>query len=183
MTSYLSLSTFELLEEKEGKRDIAHSFYEITEQENDSRDYSIFSLFQNPILQETNSLFESYFSIENRYFSKKESEIKNVESSKLLSEKNKKERISFLNKKRGSTGRKKKIAINKNQSNEIKEKEKFHDKNKVDNLIRKIQVHYMSFILSFLNEIIKHLKIVKQFLKIDYNIKKDVQKKNLNELK
>ena len=183
MTSYLSLSTFQLLEEKEGKRDIAHSFYEITEQENDSRDYSIFSLFQNPFLQETNSLFESYFSIENRYFSKKESETKNVESSKSLSEKNKKERISFLNKKRGSTGRKKKTAINKNQNNEIKVKEKFHDKNKVDNLIRKIQVHYMSFILSFLNEIIKHLKIVKQFLKIDYNIKKDVHKKNLNELK
>ena len=183
MTSYLSLSTFQLLEEKEGKRDIAHSFYEITEKENDSRDYSIFSLFQNPILQETNSLFESYFSIENRYFSKKESEIKNVESSKLLSEKNKKERISFLNKKRGSTGRKKKTAINTNQNNEIKEKEKFHDKNKVDNLIRKIQVHYMSFIRSFLNEIIKHLKIVKQFLKIDYDVKKDVHKKNLNELK
>ena len=70
-----------------------------------------------------------------------------------------------------------------NQNNEIKEKEKFHDKNKVDNLIRKIQVHYMSFIRSFLNEITKHLKIVKQFLEIDYNIKKDASKKNLKELK
>ena len=108
MTSYLSLSIFEILEEKVGKRDFTHSFYELTEQENDSRDYSIFSLFQNPILQETNSLFESQFSIENLFFLKKESEIKNVESRKLLSEKNKKERIFILNKKRGSTGQKKK---------------------------------------------------------------------------
>ena len=182
MTSYLILSTFKLLEEKVGKRDITHSFYELTEQENDSRDYSIFSLFQNPILQETNSLFERQFSIENLFFLKKESKIKNVECRKLLSE-NKKERIFIVNKKRGSTGRKKKKDINMNKNNEIKEKEKFHDKNKVDNLIRKIQVHYMSFIRSFLTEIIKHLKIVKQFLEIDYNIKKDVHKKNLKELK
>ena len=36
-----------------------------------------------------------------------------------------------------STGWKRKITINDKQNNEIKEKEKFHDKNKVDNFKKK----------------------------------------------
>ena len=34
---------------------------------------------------------------------------------------------------------------------------KIHDKYVVDNLLRKIQVHFLSFIISFLNDILKHL--------------------------
>ena len=182
MYSCFSLSAFDLLE---GKRDIIHSYYEISEPDNYSGDFPI---FQNPILQETNPifqkeniLFENYFPIEHTSIINKKSETKNVESTKIKSKKSKRERISF--KKKGSTGRKRKITNNEKQNKEIKEKEKFHDKNIVDNLKRKIQVHYISFIRSFLNEIIKQLKIVKKFLKIDYNIKKDVHKNNLNELK
>jgi hypothetical protein len=179
MSFYLSSSVFDLTEGKE--RDITHSYYEIAEPENDSEDFPI---FRNPIFQEANPIFqefENFFPIEHTFILNKKSETKNVESTKIKSKKNKKERISF--KRRGSTGRKRKITINSKQNNEIKEKEKFHDKNIVDNLKKKIQVHYMSFIRSFLNEIIKQLKIVRQFLKIDYNIKKNVHKNNLNELK
>ena len=59
-----------------------------------------------------------------------------------------------------------------NKDNKIIKKKKCHGKNETDNLIRKIQVHYISFIRSFINEIIMHLNINKKFLKIDYKIKK-----------
>ena len=177
MATGFSLSPFDPSEGKEGKRDITHSDYELNEPENDSRDFPIFHfIFEFPIFQEANRFFQKF---ENYAIEIPDAKI--VESNKIKSKKNKKEIISF--KKRVSTGRKRKITINDKQNNEIKEKEKFHDKNRVDNLKRKIQVHYMSFILSFLNEIITQLKIVKQFLKIDYHIKKDVHKNKLNELK
>ena len=183
MSFYLSSSVFDLTEGKE--RDITHSFYEIYEMPETENDCDDFPFFQNPILQKSNLLFENYYPIESSVVSEKKSETKNVESTKLKPEKNKKEGNSILNKKRENTGRKREFSLNTNQNNEIKkkEKEKPYDKIRVDNLKRKIQVHYMSFILSFLNEIIKHFGLDKQFLKIDYNKKKDVCNKNLNKLK
>ena len=184
MSFYLSSSVFDPTEGKE--RDITHSFYETYEMPESENDCDHFRFFQNPILQKSNLFFENYYQIESSVVLEKKSETKNIDSTKLKPEKNKKEgRIPILNKKRGSTGRKRAFSLNKNQNNEIKEKEKEnpHDKNRVDNLKKKIQVHYISFILSFLNEIIKHFGLDKQFLQIDYNNKKDVRKKNLNELK
>ena len=40
---------------------------------------------------------------------------------------------------------------------ENKDKLKYNDKNSSDNLLRKIQVHFISFIISFINEILKNL--------------------------
>ena len=62
-------------------------------------------------------------------------------------------------------------------------KYKIHDKNSPDNILTKIQVHFMSFIVLFLNEILQNLNIEKQFYKIDYEFKKKVNKKFVNALK
>lgn len=54
---------------------------------------------------------------------------------------------------------------------------KTHDKNSTDNLLRKIQVHYMTFIICFINEILNQLNYQQTFLKLDYEYKKNVSKK------
>ena len=60
---------------------------------------------------------------------------------------------------------------------------KIHSKNDYDNIIRKIQVHYHNFLVSFFNEILKYFGINQKFLKIDYEFKKDVKLKNVENLK
>lgn len=77
-----------------------------------------------------------------------------------------------LNKKRGRKGK---------QSS--KEKSKVHDKFIEDNIIRKIQVHFMSFIISFLNDIIKNFDHKDKFLELPYDFKGNITKINLEFLK
>ena len=72
-------------------------------------------------------------------------------------------------------GRKTKNKINKNQ--------KCHDNNRTDNLLRKIQVHFLSFIISFINIILKDLNYNERFLKLDYNFKKNTKKDFVESLK
>ena len=60
---------------------------------------------------------------------------------------------------------------------------KCHDNNRTDNLLRKIQVHYMSFIVSFLNIILKNLNYRERFLKLDYQYKRNVNKDFVEDLK
>ena len=176
MNSYFDLTVFDTIEEK---RNLKHSVYELIESEDESAN------IQNPFLQERNPFFENDSSFENTNNLSKKSETKNIEPIKQTkkSEKKRKGKTSLLNKKRGSTGRKKKLNFIINQNNNIKSKKQCHDRNKVDNLIRKIQVHYISFIRSFLNEITKYLNFDKKFLKISYKIKKDVHKNKLKEIK
>ena len=50
--------------------------------------------------------------------------------------------------------------------------DKNHDKLVTDNLLRKFQIHYLSFIISFLNEILLLFKYHKKFLKLDNELKK-----------
>lgn len=61
--------------------------------------------------------------------------------------------------------------------------EKTHDKFSTDNLLRKIQVHYLTFIINFINIILKRLNYEQRFFKINYEIKKNVNKKNFDSLK
>ena len=63
----------------------------------------------------------------------------------------------------------------------LKEEKKTHDKFSDDNILRKIQVHFISFIILFLNDILRSFGIKEKFLKLDYKFKKDVNK-NLYEL-
>ena len=63
------------------------------------------------------------------------------------------------------------------------DKKKTHDKNSSDNLLRKIQVHYLTFIISFINEILQNLDIKLKFNQIDYKFKMNISNKYLESLK
>lgn len=49
---------------------------------------------------------------------------------------------------------------------------KIHDKNAPDNVRRKIQVHYITFIIDAVNELLHKLEYAVRFIDIDYNEKK-----------
>ena len=57
-----------------------------------------------------------------------------------------------------------------------------HSKYHPDNMKTKIQVHYISFIFKFVNIVIRILGYKEQFDKIDYSLKRNVSKKNINRL-
>lgn len=63
------------------------------------------------------------------------------------------------------------------------EKEKSHDKYSNDNKQRKIQVHYLTFIISFINDILASFGIGNKFFNLDYEFKKTVNKRKSAELK
>ena len=89
--------------------------------------------------------------------------------------------FTILNKKR--RGRKK-PEIKQNEINEkYNDYEKIHDKYVIDNLLRKIQVHYLNFIVIFLNEILKFLNFKLKFLNLAYNFKRNINKNFVNSLK
>ncbi len=50
-------------------------------------------------------------------------------------------------------------------------------------MLKKIQIHYLNFIIGFLNEILKNLNYKQRFLKLDYNFKKSVNKDFVERLK
>ena len=65
-------------------------------------------------------------------------------------------------------------------------KTRVHGPSDDDNLLRKIQVHFLSFIVNFTNDIIKTLIDIKNpplFKNLDYSIKKVVNHKNVETLK
>ncbi len=67
-----------------------------------------------------------------------------------------------------------------------KKNKKEHNSSDKDNLFRKLQVHYLSFIINFVNDIIKNvidMKNVPQFKNLAYDIKKNVNSKNVYLLK
>ena len=82
----------------------------------------------------------------------------------------------FLKKKRG---RQMKIQNSKNET----KNQKSHDKFANDNLLRKIQVHYITFIISAINTILEALDYDEQFFKIDYELKKNINKDYFESLK
>ena len=95
----------------------------------------------------------------------------------LNTEKNKEEinndeQINYLTKKRG----RKQTQINK----------KIHSATDDDNIIRKIQVHYISFIINFINDVIRVFiksRNVPLFKNVDYKLKKIVNQKYFQKLK
>lgn len=73
---------------------------------------------------------------------------------------------------------------NRENSIEINNADRFiHNKFGADNLLRKIQVHYLSFITQYSNEVLKKFGFKDSFNKMDYKIKKNVNKKNIMKLK
>ena len=66
---------------------------------------------------------------------------------------------------------------NKNDNQNI------HNKYSEDNILRKVQIHFLNFIIFILNDILKELNYTERFLKIDYHIKKKVSKDYIKCLK
>lgn len=64
-----------------------------------------------------------------------------------------------------------------------KENKKIHDKFSSDNIKRKIQVHYLTFIIYFINDILKSSGIKDEFKKLSYDFKKVVSQQKFNLLK
>ena len=58
-----------------------------------------------------------------------------------------------------------------------------HDKFGTDNLLRKIQVHYLSFIVQFANVVLNKFEYDEFFVKTDYKLKKTVNKDYISFLK
>ena len=52
-----------------------------------------------------------------------------------------------------------------------------------DNILRMIKVHYLNFIVSFLNDILFNLNYEERFKKLDYNFKKKINQGSLDEMK
>jgi hypothetical protein len=68
------------------------------------------------------------------------------------------------------------------KSNSEEEKEKSHDKYSPDNVKRKIQVHYLSFITLIINVILDSCGIREKFYKLEYEFKRIVNKRHFNYL-
>ena len=66
---------------------------------------------------------------------------------------------------------------------EAPEVDKIHSKYDYDNIIRKIQVHFQNFLISFINEILNHFGFKQKFLNIEYNNKKNIKKDTVEKLK
>ena len=58
-----------------------------------------------------------------------------------------------------------------------------HNRNSCDNLSKKIQVHYLSFLVSFINDILKNLDIKDKFFSLNYTFKRNVNKDFVDSLK
>lgn len=123
------------------------------------------------IFKNTSSLFEKNMN----------NSITNSSSLKNLFESNNLLKPLFettLNKKSTSTKRGRKSDLNRNT--------KKHSATDEDNLTRKIQVHYLSFIINFVNDVIKSMINMKNpplFKFLAYEIKKNVNSKYVYELK
>lgn len=137
-----------------------------------------------------NSLDEEDEEDKNLYFIKKEekatdtpiaadspkaSTSQNIKSLKFIAieEKSSKNESTQLTKKKRGRGK----------APNLEKNDKIHDKFSTDNLLRKIQVHYLTFIVNFINIILKILNYEQRFFKLDYELKKNVNKKNFDSLK
>ena len=58
-----------------------------------------------------------------------------------------------------------------------------HNKFRSDNLSTKLQVNFLTFLVNFINEILRHMRIKGNFSQIDYSYKKRVTKKFISYLK
>ena len=90
------------------------------------------------------------------------------------------------------TNTNKKFKIDISPSNLIKNKRgrkptikaiKKHDKFTIDNILRKIQVHYLNFIVTFINLILEMLGFKIKLFYLNYNLKKNICKSNIKFLK
>jgi hypothetical protein len=76
-----------------------------------------------------------------------------------------------------------KLKSGRKRKRQLIDGEKIHDKHAADNILTKIHVHYMAFILNAVNELLNYLGYPLKFIDIDYKNKKDLTKKKFSVLK
>ena len=69
------------------------------------------------------------------------------------------------------------------RKNQIKKGEKKHDKYSSDNILRKINVHFSNFLISFINEVLHNCNINEKFNKINHEDKRKISKKYFYKMK
>ena len=82
-----------------------------------------------------------------------------------------------------SKTKKKKLTSGRKRKHQFIEGVKIHDKNAPDNVLRKIQVHFITFIVDVANELLHKLEYTEKFIDLDYNEKKNITKNNFSSLK
>ena len=90
---------------------------------------------------------------------------------------------TLTKKKRGREKQERKQKEIYDKDNQANDYIKIHDKHTADNLLKKIQVHYLTFIVQFLNEILKFLNFKERFLRLSYKFKSNINKTFFNSLK
>ena len=78
---------------------------------------------------------------------------------------------------------KKQLKSGRKRQHPLLEGVKIHDKKTHDNILRKIHVHYISFIINVINELLNYFGFTVTFIDIDYNVKKELNKKKFSLLK
>ena len=107
---------------------------------------------------------------------------KEIISNSNFEEKNKKKhKIIFINNSKIENLKGRKRKRDKLHDNYISTY--IHDKFGADNLLRKIQVHYLSFIIQFANAVLNKFQYDEFFVKTDYKLKKIVNKDYISFLK
>jgi hypothetical protein len=76
-----------------------------------------------------------------------------------------------------------KLKSGRKRKRQLIDGEKIHDKHAADNILTKIHVHYMAFILNAVNELLNYLGYPLKFIDIDYKNKKELTKKKFSVLK
>jgi hypothetical protein len=84
---------------------------------------------------------------------------------------------SNSNKEKKHLGRK----TNEEKANQIEDSS--HDMYREDNMLKKIQNHYLNFIIALLNIILPHFNYNKKLYKLDYKFKNNITKENVESLK
>ena len=100
--------------------------------------------------------------------------------------KEKSKRPIFYTSKKDEFNLKSKKYLNKFNRKGLPIKKKIHYGHAADNLLRKIQVHFLSFMVNYINDVIKTIindKNVPLFKILDYKIKKKVKHEYVNELR
>ena len=106
-----------------------------------------------------------------------------IENLKNMGASPKKPFTTLTKKRRGRSKQERKQKEINVKDNEDNDYIKIHDKHTADNLLKKIQVHYLTFIVRFLNEIFKFLNFKQRFRNLAYEFKSNVNKEFVNSLK
>ena len=106
-----------------------------------------------------------------------------IENLKNMGASPKKPFTTLTKKRRGRSKQERKQKEINVKDNEDNDYIKIHDKHTADNLLKKIQVHYLTFIVRFLNEIFKFVNLKQRFRNLAYEFKSNVNKEFVNSLK